>query len=392
VLFLARVVYAFSWYNVGAVLPIIGTALAAGPAQLGVVLGAFLVGVGVFQVPAGLAAVRYGARTVSLAGLLILGGAGLASAFSPTWPILALLRGIAGVGAALFFSPALGLIASYFPPGQRGPVIGFYNGGFSIGGALGLFIGAALGLAYGWPAALAAGGIALLIMTAAAAALLPREPRPRPRRTFDDVWQHGRRVLTSRGIWALSLGLTGFWSAIYVVASDFVSYAAADHAAWGIGSAAAITTGVVLAAFPGGPVGGWLAERSQSRRRLAVVFTLLSAGCVAAIPFAPLVVLIPDLVALGFFDGIVFAILYLIPTYLPETRGEGLALGVGVVNSIQVSLGSVVAVAFGVLAASAGYEVAWEFAALLTVAALPLLAWVPPTAVGPESVDVDPPP
>lgn len=382
VLFLARVVYAFSWYNVGAVLPIIGTALSAGPAQLGVVLGAFLVGVGVFQVPAGLLSVRYGARTVSLLGLLVLGAGGLASAFAPTWPILALLRGIAGVGAALFFSPALGLIASYFPAGQRGPVIGFYNGGFSVGGALGLFGGAALGVRYGWSAALAFGGIALLGMAVAGAVLLPASPEDAAPRPFAEVWARGREILASRAIWGLSLALTGFWSAIYIVAQDLVVYAAADHPAWGIGTAAAIATGVVLAAFPGGPVGGWLAERTRSRRTLAAAFTVLSAGCVAVIPFVPLGVLVPDAIALGFFDGVVFSILYLIPTYLPEARGEGLALGVGVVNSIQVSLGSAVAVAFGVLAATRGYVAAWEFAAVLALALLPLLGFVPVT--GPE--------
>ncbi len=375
-------VYAFSWYNVGAVLPLIGVALSAGPAQLGVVLGAFLVGVGIFQVPAGLASVRYGARTVSLLGLVILGAGGVASAFAPSWPVLALLRGIAGIGAALFFSPALGLIASYFPAGQRGPVIGFYNGGFSVGGALGLFGGASLGIAFGWSAALAAGGVALLGMAGVAALLLPAPERAEPPKPLAEVWARGREILTSRSIWALSLGLTGFWSAIYVVGQDFVVYAAADHAAWGIGAAAAVTTGVVLAAFPGGPVGGWLAERTRSRRSLAAGFTILSAGCVALLPFAPLMVLVPDLIALGFFDGVVFSILYLIPTYLPEARGEGLALGVGVVNSIQVSLGSLVAVAFGVIAASLGYTVAWEFAALLTVAVLPLLAFVEVTGPG----------
>jgi MFS family permease len=382
VLFVARVVYAFSWYNVGAVLPIIGSALHAGPAQLGVVLGAFLLGVGVFQVPAGLLAVRYGARPVSLAGLALLGGAGLASALAPTWPVLAILRGIAGIGAAMFFSPALGLIASYFPAGQRGPVIGLYNGGFSLGGALGLFGGAALGVMYGWSAALAFGGIALLAMTAVSAVLLPPQPADRKPRPLSEVWVHARRILTSRSIWALSLGLTGFWSAIYVVAQDFVSYSAADHGAWGIGAAAAIVTGLVLASFPGGPVGGWLAERSGSPRRLAVLFTVLSAGCVAVIPFLPLALLVPDLIALGFIEGIVFAILYLIPSYLPESHGESLALGVGVVNSIQVTLGSAVAVAFGFLAAADGYGTAWEFAALLTVGLLPILALLPPVTSG----------
>ena len=174
-------------------LPFIGTALSAGPAQLGVVLGAFLVGVGVFQVPAGLASVRYGARTVSLVGLVVLGAAGLASAFSPTWPILAVLRGLAGVGAAMFFSPALGLDRPRTsPPGRRGPVIGFYNGGFSIGGALGLFGGAALGLMFGWPAALAVGGLALLAMAGAAAVLLPDRVEAAPPPPLREVWQRGR--------------------------------------------------------------------------------------------------------------------------------------------------------------------------------------------------------
>ena len=115
-------VYAFKLYNVGAVLPFIGTALPAGPAQLGVVLGVFLAGVGVFQVPAGLASVRYGARTVSLVGLVVLGAAGLASAFSPTWPILAVLRGLAGVGAAMLLAscPRTDRPATP-PPGREGP-------------------------------------------------------------------------------------------------------------------------------------------------------------------------------------------------------------------------------------------------------------------------------
>ena len=377
-LFVVRVVYAFNWYNIGAVLPLIAAGLSASPAQLAVVLGAFLVGVGIFQVPAGLAAVRWGSRRVSLAGVALFGAASVATAFAPTWPVLALVRFLGGVGAAFFFSPALSLIASYFPPGERGPVIGFYNGGFSVGGAVGLIGGAALGLSLGWPAALGIGGVALLATTALAYVALPRQPPEGSSRDTSALYAAGRAVLRSRSIWGLSLALTGFWTAIYLVAQDFVEFAHTVHPGWGAGIAAALTALVIVASFPGGPIGGWVAERGRDRRLLLGLFGALVSGLVLLVPFATLWTIGPLFLGLGFFDGVVFAILYLIPTYLPETQGEGLALGVGFVNSIQVLLGSGFVVLFGVLVEVVGYSGAWWYAGALSLALLPGLFLVAP--------------
>lgn len=379
VLFLVRIVYAFNWYNIGAVLPLIGSSLDASPAELGVVLGAFLLGVGIFQVPAGLAAVRWGSRRVSLAGVGLFGVASVASAFAPTWPTLALIRFVGGVGAAFFFSPALSLIASYFPGGERGPVIGFYNGGFSIGGAVGLVGGVALGLTFGWPAALAAGGVALLAVSVAAYFVLPNQAPEGSSRNSAAVYAAGRAVLRSRSIWGLSLALTGFWTAIYLVAQDFVDYSQTAHPSWGAGLAALLTAIVVFMAFPGGPIGGWFAERGRERRLLIGLFGAVVGVLVLLVPFATLWTIGPLFLALGFLDGVVFAILYLIPTYLPETQGEGLALGVGVVNSIQVLLGSGFVVLFGVVVERFGYTDAWLYAGLLSLALLPALVLVAPS-------------
>ncbi|MCI4344693.1 MAG: MFS transporter, partial [Thermoplasmata archaeon] len=260
-LFVARVVYAFNWYNVGAVLPLIGAGLGASTAELGLVLGLFLLGVGLFQVPAGLASIRWDARRVSLAGLAAMSVCCALSALAPTWTWLALARFGAGVGAAFFFSPALSLIASYYPPGVRGPIVGLYNGGFSVGGAIGLFAGAAAGTAFGWPVTLGVVGLVLGLLTAIAAWVLPPVVATSVRRSVSAVLATGRVVLRSRSIWALSVGLTGFWTAIYVVAQYFVQYAHDVHPEWGIGTAAALSALTVVISFPGGPVGGWLAER-----------------------------------------------------------------------------------------------------------------------------------
>lgn len=342
-------------------------------------LGAFLVGVGIFQVPAGFAAMRWGSRRISLIGIAVMGMAGTLSGFAPSWEWLAGIRFVAGVGAAFFFSPALSLVSSYFPPGPRGTVIGLYNGGFSIGGAAGLGVGALVGATYGWPAALVGGGIALLLTTLVAWALLPRQSAEESTSDLHRILQRSRAILRSRSLWALSFGLLGFWSAVYIVAQYFVEYVAAVHATWGLATAALMAALVVVVSFPGGPVGGWLSERGGDRRLLLMTTTVLSGCLVLSIPFAPFLVLWPILAALGFLDGMGFAVLYVIPSYLTEMQGEGLALGLAVVNSIQVLCGGGLAVAFGFIVAGYGFMTAWLYAGALAILFVPLVLAVSPS-------------
>ena len=95
-----------------------------------------------------------------------------------------------------------------------------------------------------------------------------------------------------------------------------------------------------------------------------------------AVPFAPLSVVVPALLALGFFDGLVFAVQYLAPAYFAEGRGEGMALAIAFINSVQVLVGSGIAIVFGFLVESNGYTAAWVFTAAITVGLLPLLLLV----------------
>ncbi len=375
-LLLARIVYAFNWYNVGAVLPAIGLHLGASTFQLGLVLGAFLLGAGLFQVPAGLAALRWGNRTVSLFALLLMGSFSLASAFAPSWELLAVCRFGAGAGAAFFFAPALGLVTSYYPAGARGPIIGLYNAGFSIGSGAGLFGGALVGAVYGWPFALAIGGVVLLAMAAVAPFGLPRVSSPPPRRPLRQLWDAATPIFASRSIWALSIATSGLWAAFYVAANYFTDFADALHPDWSIALAAGIPTIMILFEVPGGPIGGWLGERATQMRRVLLLWGSVSGVGVLLIPFLPLGGLIVLFGFLGFADGVVFAVLYLIPSYLPESHGESLALGLAFVNSIQIFLGSALAILFGYLAGEVGYAAAWWFAAVIALSPLPLLLWV----------------
>jgi MFS transporter, ACDE family, multidrug resistance protein len=375
-LVLARIVYAFNWYNVGAVLPNIGRGLDATTGQLGIVLGAFLVGAGLFQVPAGVLAMRWGYRTTSIFALGLMGVFCLASAVSPDWIVLAVLRFGAGAGAAFFFAPALGLVSSYYATGSRGPVIGVYNSGFSIGSAGGLFAGALIGASAGWPWALAVGGIALLVVGGGAALALPATDRRDVPPDWSSAWRAGRPLLRSRNLWALSLGLSGVWTAFYAAAQYFVQFANALHPEWPIALAAGLPTAFILTEVLGGPIGGWFAERRADMRRILVMWGAASGVGVLLIPFLPLEALWPLFIFLGFADGVIFAVLYLVPTYLLERKEAQTALAIGIVNSIQLFLGSLFAVLFAVVAGGVSYEAAWVFAGLLGVGFLPLLLFL----------------
>lgn len=357
-------------------LPLIGSGLGIHTAELGIVLGSFLLGAAVFQLPAGLASLRWGSRRVCLAALVVMGSFALASGFSPDWYVLAALRFGTGAGAALFFAPALGLVATYYPAGTRGPIFGIYNAGFSAGAAAGILIGAIIGSAFGWPWALAVGGIGLLVAAAGAAFALPATAPPAAHRTLPELLQAAAPVLRSRPLWALAFALTGIWAAFYIVAQYFVYFAASAHPAWSLTLAASLPTLMIVVEIVGGPIGGILGERRRDMRQALVVFGAPSALAIVLIPFLPLAGLVAVFVFLGFADGVVFAVLYLIPSYYPEAEGEGLALALALVNCIQIFAGSALAIAFGFIAAGFGYTIAWIFAGAIGVATLPLLIWV----------------
>jgi MFS transporter, DHA1 family, inner membrane transport protein len=300
----------------------------------------------------------------------------VASGFAPNWYALLAFRFGVGAGAAMFFAPALGLVARYFPAGSRGPVIGLYNAGFSVGAAAGLFLGALIGSTLGWPWALGLGGVALWIAAGAAALVLPQLDPPKVERTWKGVVAAARPVLRSRPVWGLAVGIMGLWASFFIVAQFFVAYATDVHPGWPLALAVSLPTVLILVEVVGGPLGGLFGERSSDMRVPLVVAGVASAVAVALVPFLALPALVALFVLLGFLQGVVFAVLYLLPSYFPEVRGEGFALALALVNGVQILGGSAFAIAFGFIAADRGYTVAWVFAGAVGLVTLPFLALV----------------
>jgi len=381
-----RIGYAYNWFDVGPALPSIGTTYAVGPAQWGVLVAAFLVGAGLLQVPAGLLARRYGARSVSLAGVGLLSVSAAACGAAPSFDVLFALRLVAGVGAALFFSPAIGLVASLYPPGRRGIPVGTFSSAFSAGAALGIVGTALLIPPIGWQLSLVVGGVALGITTIVSLALVPAAAGAAPPVT---AARHPGipAGLRYRGVWAIGIAFVGFEGATFATGQFVVPWGEAVEG-WSIALAGAVGMMFVLPSVFGGPVGGRVAEQHRNHRTQFLVVTLIAGEVLALLPWAGLAVAVMIGTVFSFAYGFVYAVMYVIPHFWREVPTDEIPLAIGLFNSIQLAGGAGVSALFGVIVAARSYALAWEVLVLLTLATLGALVALPATpdaSVGPPS-------
>jgi MFS transporter, ACDE family, multidrug resistance protein len=379
VLIAARAGYAYNWFDIGPALPRIGAAFGVGPLDWGILIAVFLVGAGAFQVPAGFLARRYGARTLSIAGIAVLAGAALGSAAAPSFAWLVAARLIAGVGAALFFSPAIGLVASLFPPGRRGVPVGGFSSAFSAGAAAGVFATALLVPLVDWRAALALGGAGLGVLTLLAVLAIPRFAGAPPSRPVRDP---GRipSALRFRGVWAVGFAFVGFEGATFATGQFIVPFGEVVRG-WSAAIAGAVGMMFVLPSIVGGPIGGSVAERRPNHRTQLVVVTLGGAAALALVPFAGLAAALALGSVFSFAYGFVYAVMYVIPHFWARVPTGEIPLAIGLFNAIQLAGGALVSFGFGWLVAAGSYPIAWEGVAAIQAATLIALVALPPTAV-----------
>lgn len=87
---------------------------------------------------------RLGERVVMSAGIFVVAASSGLAGLSRTYLQLLLLRGVGGFGSAMFTVSAMTLLLRVARPEVRGRAVGFYQGGFLVGGMAGPAVGAAL--------------------------------------------------------------------------------------------------------------------------------------------------------------------------------------------------------------------------------------------------------
>jgi predicted MFS family arabinose efflux permease len=167
-------------------------------AGAGVLAGAYPIGALVGGIPGGIAAARYGARPVTIAGSLVIAGATFVFATADSIAVLDAARFIQGVGSAFAWTAGLTWLVSETPAARRGQTIGTALAAAIVGALFGPVLGGIAsvighGIAFGAAAVLA---VALAVWAYRTPSPAPVEPQPlavflravRNRRILLSVW------------------------------------------------------------------------------------------------------------------------------------------------------------------------------------------------------------
>ena len=159
--------------------PLFALQFGVGTTAAGAVVSAFALMRLVSGLAGGRLVDRVGERAALLAGLGVVAVSSLLAGLSVTYPQLLVLRGIGGIGSAVFTIAATTLLLRVAAAAQRGQTQSVYRGGFLLGGIVGpAFGGAVVGVSLRAPFFLYAATLALAAL--AAATLLPKPTREEP--------------------------------------------------------------------------------------------------------------------------------------------------------------------------------------------------------------------
>lgn len=160
--------------------PLFALEFGVGSTAAGAVVSAFALMRLVFGLAGGRLVDRIGERGALLAGLGVVAVSSLLAGLAVSYPQLLVLRGIGGVGSAVFTIAATSLLLRVAAAAQRGQTQSVYRGGFLLGGIIGpAFGGAVLGISLRAPFFLYAA--TLVLAAVVAATMLPKPEKDPPR-------------------------------------------------------------------------------------------------------------------------------------------------------------------------------------------------------------------
>ena len=364
-LIFARLIYAINWYNFVAVFALVARDMNQNVSGLGSVVGSFYLGVGLFQIPGGLLAAKIGPKRTVIYGTILASAAALLTSITTTLPQLVVLRFVVGAGMAFVFAPGVILMVRYFRQRAEGFSVGLFNAVFYLGGGLGLLVWAVLADVWGWRESLAiSGGVSLL----SAAFMLFLMPRDSVREGFAMEMREIRRIVASRWLFLLGVGMFGVNGLSSIITAFMVYYLEVSLKANAVLAGTVGALAFVGSLF-GAPLFGMLHDRIRNPAWLGFLSGLLgiaglelaSIPSVSAAIFASLIV--------GFATGGALTVGFSAARELAHAEYETLA--VSSINSTQLFAGFLFPPIFSWTVVSFGYSTAWILSGLYV---LPFLA------------------
>ena len=318
------VVMADNWV-VSPILPSIAKGLGVDPVRAGLLITAYMIPFGLFQLIFGPLADRFGKRQVITAAMIAFTvGTGL-SALGATLTGLALYRALTGAFAASIMPISLALIGDLFPMEERQSAIGTFMGVSFLGQGLSMAIGGTIAYLVSWRGVFAAyAGLSVIatILLLSVGSRIPsrRNPKSRLLAPFVALLTGPASVTTYVVVLLEGILIVGSFS--YLGAYIALSYHF-DNLIIGL-----IMTAFGLMAVLAGRISGRLAARLG--RRTVLMTGLISACAADAIVFAaggvlPALIVGVALLGLGFMLAH-SSLLTIATEFAPRARGMAMSL------------------------------------------------------------------
>lgn len=390
-LMLARIFYTVNWFNVPAIFIFIAVDFDEDISVLGLITASFFIGVGLFQVIAGILAAKYSPRKIAILGIAIASTAVFFSAFSIDLLSIAVLRFVVGLGMAFFFGPSVILISEYVGKQSEGLGMGLLNSAHAIGGIIGLFGWVLVAEYFGWRTSIVLSAIAGIITLIILQIWLPKTTGlPSDKRTgirrdisteqldsspyigsntdaehrrfnFQIKLGHVQHILLNKSLIKLGLVLLGFQVGSGLIWSYIVFYLA-DHIKINPAIAGLIGSLNLTVAIVSSPIVGRAYDKLGNARKLLAISGIISAVSVMMIGVLQSQVYLIGIsvVVAGFFLSWGFVIVYVKAKQVnTQSLPAYQTLSVSYVNGISLFGAFWIPILFASLSNQFGYMTAW---------------------------------
>ncbi|MDW0126801.1 MAG: MFS transporter [Nitrososphaeraceae archaeon] len=364
-LMLARVVYTINWFNIASIFYLIASDFREDIAMLGIISASFLLGVGLFQVPAGIMAARFGPRKIAIYGIMIASSAALVTGFASDTAQIIVLRFIIGIGMACFFGPSVILVSKYLGKESEGLGIGLLNSAHALGGIVGLFGWVVLAEFVGWRATLIlSGGLGISTAIMLGSTLL--RDVDEIKKEFKLKVSHVFDTLFNRSLIILGLTLLGFQAGSSMVLTFSVFYFV-DNLKINPIDAGLIGSLSLVVGLLSSPFFGRLYDKIGNARKLLFISGILSASSLVGFATDSLYVIIVSIIVTGFFLSAGFVIVYAKAKEINKALPQYQTLAVSFVNGVSLFGVFWVPVLFSSIVSELGYEIAWLLGCLVVI-------------------------
>jgi MFS family permease len=319
----ARTSMGFQFQSVAALAPFVVPEFGLDHAQLGWLIGIYLLPGVLIALPGGLLGARYGDKRMTLAGLALMAGGGLWLAASTSVAQADAARALSGAGAVILNVLLTKMVADWFAGKERLLAMSILINAWPIGIGLALFGLGPLGESMGWRAAIA--GAAALAVAGFAAVLAVYRAAPGAAQAAPSGIGLGALDAREWRLVAIASLPWLFFNAAYQIVVSFLPLVLVERGASvaGSGATAALNTALIIVSVQ---AGGVLLKRSA--RPDLICHAALLAWCASLLLLAGTSAPLPWIVAGGLIGGLPASAFVNLPAEFlrPQSRAAGMGV------------------------------------------------------------------